>query len=69
MYDAKIKHEVQFAIVGLAEKKYKAEAECEQLKKEKKEDADRIAGLMKQIEALSKENGALKQRVLELEGN
>lgn len=33
-YNAKIKHEVQFAIVGLAEKRYKAEAENVELKKE-----------------------------------
>lgn len=47
MYDAKIKHEVQYAIIGLAEKKYRAEAECEQLKNEKKEDAERIEGMIR----------------------
>ena len=63
LYNAKIKHEVQFAIVGLAEKKYKAEAELEQMKKEKKESDDKMEEMKKQIEILTKENGALKQRV------
>jgi hypothetical protein len=47
LYDAKIKHEVQFAIVGLAEKKYKAEAELEQMRKEKKESDDKMEEMRK----------------------
>jgi hypothetical protein len=38
---------VQFAIIGLAEKKYKAEAEVEQMRKEKKESEDKMEEMRK----------------------
>ena len=48
--DAKIKHEIQYAIIGLAEKRYKAEAEVEQLKKQCEEKDRTIEEMRKQIE-------------------
>ena len=61
--DAKIKHEIQYAIIGLAEKRYKAEAEVEELKKKCDEKDKTIEEMRKQIEALNKENQQLKERV------
>ena len=66
-YDAKVKHEVQFAIVGLAEKRYKAEAENVELKRDNQAKQERIAEMERQIEALMKENAELKQRMQEIE--
>lgn len=66
-YDAKVKHEVQFAIVGLAEKRYKAEAENVELKRDNQAKQERIAEMERQIEVLRKENAELKQRMQEIE--
>jgi hypothetical protein len=41
---------VQFAIIGLAEKKYKAEAEDEQMRREKKESEDKMEEMRKKME-------------------
>ena len=46
VYDANIKREVQFAIVALAEKKWRLEEECSKLRLEKTEDQKKIEELM-----------------------
>ena len=63
----KIKTEIEFSVLRISEKRYKAEAEAEELKKQMVTKDATIAELMKQVEALTKENSNLKYRVHELE--
>lgn len=60
--DAKVKHEVEFAILRISEKRYKAEAEVEELKKTLSERDAQIRLLEKQVEELKIENTKLREQ-------
>ena len=64
----KIKEEIQFSILRISEKRYKAEAEVETLKVDLTKKETEIEQLKKQLKEMSQENSDLKQKVALYEG-
>mmetsp|Transcript_39705 Transcript_39705/g.29314 ORF Transcript_39705/g.29314 Transcript_39705/m.29314 type:complete len:86 (+) Transcript_39705:225-482(+) len=67
VFNSKVKTEVDFALLRISEKRYKAEKEVESLKEVLAKKNAQLRELEMKMKELRSENGHLKMRVQELE--